>query len=192
MVWVGRDLKAHPDPTPCGGLGATHQLRLPRAPSNLALRTSRDGAPQAFLDSLCQCLTALSVKNFTLASNLNLPSFSSSSVSVCSRLWKLLADSPFRTSYAIRAWPLHATVLFQNHGTMEADTLTLYMWDFKGLLVLLPLLLQLPFQFFAVLLKAKLHIAKLQIALWSLTLTCSSQRPHILKRRKQKINSRHK
>lgn len=75
---------------------------------------------------------------------------------------------------------------------MEADTLTLYMWDFKGLLVLLPLLLQLPFQFFAVLLKAKLHIAKLQIALWSLTLTCSSQRPHILKRRKQKINSRHK
>jgi len=37
MVWVGRDLKAHPVPTPCCGLVASHQLRLLRAPSNLAL-----------------------------------------------------------------------------------------------------------------------------------------------------------
>jgi len=28
------------------GRAATQQLRLPRAPSNLALSTSRDGAPQ--------------------------------------------------------------------------------------------------------------------------------------------------
>ena len=43
---VGRDLKAHPDPTPATGRAAPHQLRLPRAPSNLALSASRDGAPQ--------------------------------------------------------------------------------------------------------------------------------------------------
>ena len=30
-VRVARDLKAHPAPTPCHGLVATHQLRLPRA-----------------------------------------------------------------------------------------------------------------------------------------------------------------
>jgi len=31
---------------PCRGLGASHQLRLPRAPSSPAIGTSRDGAPQ--------------------------------------------------------------------------------------------------------------------------------------------------
>jgi len=34
-------------PQPCAmGRAAPHQLGLPRAPSNLALSTSRDGAPQ--------------------------------------------------------------------------------------------------------------------------------------------------
>ena len=37
MVWVGRDLKAYPVPTPAMGRAAPHHLRLPRAPSNLAL-----------------------------------------------------------------------------------------------------------------------------------------------------------
>jgi len=46
MVWIGRGLKYHPFPTLCHGLLATHWLRLPRAPSSLALSTSRDGAPQ--------------------------------------------------------------------------------------------------------------------------------------------------
>jgi len=45
MAQVGRDLKAHPAPTPCHGLAAPHQLRLPRAPS-MVLSTSRDGHPQ--------------------------------------------------------------------------------------------------------------------------------------------------
>jgi len=31
---------------PAAGRAASHQLTLPRAPSNLALSTSRDGAPQ--------------------------------------------------------------------------------------------------------------------------------------------------
>jgi len=33
------------------GRAATQQLRLPRAPSNLALSSSRDGAPTASLGS---------------------------------------------------------------------------------------------------------------------------------------------
>jgi len=54
MVLVGGDLKVHPVPAPCVvGRAATHQIRLPRAPSNLALDTSRDGAPTASLGSLC-------------------------------------------------------------------------------------------------------------------------------------------
>ena len=46
MVWIGRDLTAHPAPSPAVDRAAPHQLRLSRAPSNLALSTSRDGAPQ--------------------------------------------------------------------------------------------------------------------------------------------------
>lgn len=47
MADVGRDIKAHPVPTPSAmGRSAPHQLRLPGTPSNLALSVSRDGAPQ--------------------------------------------------------------------------------------------------------------------------------------------------
>ena len=50
----GRDLTDHPAPTPTMGRAAPHQLRLPRAPSNLALNASRDGAPTDSLGSpLC-------------------------------------------------------------------------------------------------------------------------------------------
>jgi len=50
-----------------------HYTRLLRAPSNLALDTSREGAVTASLAKLFQCLTALIVKNFFLISDLNLP-----------------------------------------------------------------------------------------------------------------------
>ena len=43
---AGKDLKDHLIPTPAMGRAAPHQLRLPMAPSNLALHASRDGAPQ--------------------------------------------------------------------------------------------------------------------------------------------------
>jgi len=56
MVWVGGDLKAHSAPTPAMGRAAPHQLRLPRAPSNLAMNTSRDGAPTACLGRVLQWL----------------------------------------------------------------------------------------------------------------------------------------
>ena len=58
------------------GLAVPRQLRLPRAPSNLALSTSRDGAPQ-LLWAAEWGLTALRVKNFCLTSILNVLSFSS-------------------------------------------------------------------------------------------------------------------
>jgi len=46
MVWVRKDLKDHLAPTPAMGRAAPPQLRLPSAPSHLALSASRDGAPQ--------------------------------------------------------------------------------------------------------------------------------------------------
>ena len=46
MVWIERDLKSHAAQTPAMDRAAPDQLRLPRAPSNLALSASRDGTPQ--------------------------------------------------------------------------------------------------------------------------------------------------
>ena len=45
------------------GRVATHQLRLPRIPPNLALNASRDGASAASLGKLLQCLTNLKKLN---------------------------------------------------------------------------------------------------------------------------------
>jgi len=49
MVWAGGDFKDHPAPTSCHGRAAPHQLRLLRAPSNLALNASRDVTPTSAL-----------------------------------------------------------------------------------------------------------------------------------------------
>ncbi|KAK4814468.1 hypothetical protein QYF61_018986 [Mycteria americana] len=53
-----------------------NKIRLLRAPSNLTLNVSRDGASTTSLGNLFQCLTTLMVKNFFLKSSLNLPSLS--------------------------------------------------------------------------------------------------------------------
>ena len=53
-----------------------HQTRLPRATSSLALNASRDGASTPSLGNLFQCVITLTVKNFFLLSNLNLPCLS--------------------------------------------------------------------------------------------------------------------
>lgn len=50
-----------------------HYTRLLRVPPNLVLNTAR--AATSSLGSLCQCLTTLTVKNFFIMPNLNLPSF---------------------------------------------------------------------------------------------------------------------
>ena len=63
-------------PTPAMGRAAPYQLRLLRAPFNLALNASRDGASTTSLGNLFQCFTTLCVKNFLLISNLNLPCLS--------------------------------------------------------------------------------------------------------------------
>jgi len=47
MVWVGRNLKYNLVPTPLAmGRDTFHYTMLLRAPSNLALNTSREGEPQ--------------------------------------------------------------------------------------------------------------------------------------------------
>jgi len=58
-------------------LHTQYQPRLPTAPSNLAFNTSTDGQGiHSLSGQLFQHLPTLSVKNFPLTSNLNLPSFS--------------------------------------------------------------------------------------------------------------------
>ena len=74
IEWFGLEVIQFQPPTM--GRAATHQTGLPRAPSNVALNSSRDGAPTASLGSSFQCLTTLWVKNFFLTSNQNLLSFS--------------------------------------------------------------------------------------------------------------------
>jgi len=54
----------------------SHQPRVLRAPSSLALNPAREGAATAPLGNLGQGLTTLMGKNFFLISNLNLPSVS--------------------------------------------------------------------------------------------------------------------
>jgi len=58
------------------GSDTSHQSRLLKAPSNLALNTAREGAATTSLGNLFQRPTTLSVKNFFLTSSLNLPSSS--------------------------------------------------------------------------------------------------------------------
>jgi len=57
MAQVGRNLKDSPFPLP-----ATHQLRLPRTLSNLALKISRSRESTASLGSLSQDLSILGSK----------------------------------------------------------------------------------------------------------------------------------
>ena len=46
MVWAETDLKTTQPQPQAMGRAVAHQLRLPRAPSDLALNASWDGAPQ--------------------------------------------------------------------------------------------------------------------------------------------------
>jgi len=57
-------------------MGRDTYISLPRAPTNLAMNTSKDGAPATSLINVFQTLTILWVKNCLLIPNLNLPSFS--------------------------------------------------------------------------------------------------------------------
>ena len=66
MAWIGRDLKDHPIPIPLPWIGLP-----PARPGCSVLHTaSRDAPSIAFVDSMFQCLTTFSVKNFPRTSNL--------------------------------------------------------------------------------------------------------------------------
>jgi len=77
MVWFERDFQRPSSSNPPAMSRHTfHWTRLLRAPSNLALNSSREGTATASLGSLFQCLITLIVKKLFLIPNLNLPFFS--------------------------------------------------------------------------------------------------------------------
>ncbi|KAK4807231.1 LOW QUALITY PROTEIN: hypothetical protein QYF61_024351 [Mycteria americana] len=63
MVWVGKDLQRSSSPTPLSWAG-TSFTRLLKAPSNLTLNNSNDGASTTSLGNLFQSLTTLIFKTF--------------------------------------------------------------------------------------------------------------------------------
>jgi len=73
--WKGSygSCSSHP---PAMGSGPFHQTWVLKAPSNLTLNTTREGAATPSLGNLVQGLTTLRGKNFFLLSNLNLAFFS--------------------------------------------------------------------------------------------------------------------
>ena len=73
--WEGT-FRGHPVQPPAMGRDISNQMRVLRAPSNLAWNGSRDGASPTSLGNLGQGLTILSVNNFFLTPSLSLPSSS--------------------------------------------------------------------------------------------------------------------
>jgi len=73
---LGGTFRGHPAQPPAVSRDIFTWVRLLRAPSNLALSVSRDGASITSLGNLGQGLTTLTVKNVFLISSLNLPSLS--------------------------------------------------------------------------------------------------------------------
>jgi len=99
-----------------------HQTRLLKAPSNLALNTSREGATTASLGNLCHCPTTSRVKIFFLVSNLNLPSSSLKPLSHVLSL-QALVKSP---SPAFLQTPFHVleglNKVFPESSLLQAET----------------------------------------------------------------------
>lgn len=72
VVWIGRHLKDHPVPAPLSRHLPLEQVS--QSPIWPSLEHSWGGTATALLANLCQCLTT--VKNFSLISNLTVPSVS--------------------------------------------------------------------------------------------------------------------
>ena len=107
MVWVGKELKAHPAPTPATGTDTFHYSSLLQAPvSNLASNTARDGAATASLGNLCQRLSTLTGKNFCLRAQSPLCQVKAM-ILVLSCPYKTLSKAPLQIScsplYALEA-----------------------------------------------------------------------------------------
>ena len=75
MVWAGRDLKAHPVPTPCHGQGHLPLEQVAPSPCvQPGLEHCQGWGSHSFSGkSLCQRLSTLTGNNFCLISNLNFP-----------------------------------------------------------------------------------------------------------------------
>jgi len=78
IEWFGWEgtFRGHLAQPPAVSRDIFNQTRLLRAPSNLALNVSRDGASTTSPGNLYQRFTTLTVNNFFLISSLNLPSLS--------------------------------------------------------------------------------------------------------------------
>jgi len=90
-----------------------NQTRLLRAPSNLVLNVSRDGASTTSLGNPFQSFTTPTVKNFFLITSLNLPSLSLkpsplvlSQQALLKRLSSSFLQAPFRYRTAFPLGPL--------------------------------------------------------------------------------------
>lgn len=65
------------------GRGIFLYIRLLKAPSNLILNTSKDGASTHSLGNLFQGLNTLTINNFFLVPNLNLLSYQFKIIALC-------------------------------------------------------------------------------------------------------------
>ena len=92
--WEGT-FQGHPVPPPAMSRDISNQLRVLRAPSNLAWNGSRDGASPTSLGNVGQGVTTLSVNNFFLRSSLNLPSSSSKPSPLVPQLQRVWWDATF-------------------------------------------------------------------------------------------------
>ena len=101
LGWKG-PYRASSSNLPAVGRDTSHQTRLLKAPSSLALNTAREGAATASLGNLFQCLITLMVKNFFLLPNLKLPSFSLKLLSYAG-----LDLGPFSDEFASSVSPQH-------------------------------------------------------------------------------------
>jgi len=93
MVWVGRDLKAHPVSTPCHGQGCHPPAQAAQGPIQPGLECLQRWGTTAWLGTLCHGLATHSVNYFPLIADLNFPSFSLKpsplivSLSACVKSW---------------------------------------------------------------------------------------------------------
>ena len=63
-VWVGRDLKAHPAPTPCRGQGCHPAAQAAQGPVHPGPEHVQGWGSHSFSGQLCQGLTSVLVKDF--------------------------------------------------------------------------------------------------------------------------------
>lgn len=73
MAWLRKDQKDQPIPTDCRGQGCHSLNQAAQSPIQPSLEYLWGWGIRSFSSSLCQCLTALWVKNFPLTCNLNHP-----------------------------------------------------------------------------------------------------------------------